>query len=57
MAQKTVTISKLMKIAPTGTIDPTSSVYNTVMYLMAFLLLIVLISNALMRPAHDKHHT
>ncbi len=56
VAQKTVTISKLMEIAPPGTIDPTSSIYNTVMYLMAFLLFIALISNALMRPVHEKHH-
>ncbi len=56
VAQKTVTISKLMEIAPPGTIDPTSSIYNTVMYLMAFLLFIALISNALMRPVHKKHH-
>lgn len=56
VAQKTVTISNLMEIAPPGTIDPTSSVYNTVMYLMAFLLCIALVSNALMRPVDKKHH-
>lgn len=56
VAQKTVTISSLMEIAPPGTVDPTPSVYNTVMYLMAFLLLLALISNALMRPVNAKHH-
>lgn len=56
VSQKTVTIANLMEIAPPGTIDPTPSVYNTVMYLMAFLLFIALISNALMRPVHEKHH-
>jgi len=56
VAQKTVTISSLMEIAPPGTVDPTPSVYNTVMYLMAFLLLLALISNALMKPVHAKHH-
>jgi hypothetical protein len=55
LAQKTVTISKLMAIAPPGTIDPTSSLYNTTMYLMAGLLAIALISNALMRPVHKRH--
>ena len=34
IAAKTVTITKLMEIAPPGTIDPTSGLYNTTMYLM-----------------------
>lgn len=53
--QKTVTISKLMAIAPLGTLDPTSSLYNTTMYLMAGLLAIALVSNALMRPVAKRH--
>ena len=56
VAAKTVTISKLMEIAPTGTVDPTSSLYNTTMYLMAVLLLVALIANAFMRPVNPKHH-
>jgi MFS family permease len=56
IAAKTVTISKLMEIAPAGTVDPTSSLYNTTMYLMAVILLVALISNALMRPVNPKHH-
>ncbi|MGI9258114.1 MAG: MFS transporter, partial [Gammaproteobacteria bacterium] len=54
--QRTVTISMLMEIAPPGTVDPTSSVYNTTMYLMAALLALALISNATMRPVDAKHH-
>ncbi len=54
--QRTVTIAKLMDIAPAGTVDPTSSVYNTTMYLMAVLLGIALLSNAYMRPVDDRHH-
>ncbi len=54
--QRTVTISMLMEIAPPGTVDPTSSVYNTTMYLMAALLAIALVSNATMRPVDRKHH-
>jgi hypothetical protein len=54
--QKTVTIAKLMEVVPVGTVDPTSGVYNTTMYLMAALLGIALISNALMRPVDTKHH-
>ncbi len=53
---KTVTIAKLMEIAPPGTVNPTPSLYNTTMYLMAALLFVALISNALMRPVHEKHH-
>ena len=54
--QKTVTLAKLMAIAPEGTVDPTSGIYNSTMYLMAGLLLIGLISNALMRPVDSRHH-
>ena len=53
---KTVTIASLMDIAPAGTIDPTPNLYNSTMYLMALLLAIALVSNALMRPVHPKHH-
>ncbi len=56
VAQKTVTISKLMEIAPPGTIDPTSSLYNTTMYLMAALLFVALLCNAAMRPVMEKHY-
>ncbi|HIO22150.1 MAG TPA: MFS transporter [Nitrospirales bacterium] len=54
--QNTVTIANLMEIAPVGTINPTSSLYNTTMYLMAALLAIALLSNAFMRPVDAKHH-
>ena len=53
---KTVTIVKLMEIAPVGTIDPTPSLYNTTMYAMAGLLVIAFFSNLLMKPVHDKHN-
>jgi hypothetical protein len=45
-----------MEIAPAGTVDPTSSVYNTTMILMAALLGVALLSNAFMRPVDEKHH-
>lgn len=54
--QRTVTIANLMEIAPPGTVDPTSGLYNSTMVLMAALLGIALVSNALMRPVHPKHH-
>jgi hypothetical protein len=56
VAQKTVTIAKLMEIAPTGTIDPTPSLYNVTMYLMAVLLAVALVANALMKPVRAEHY-
>ena len=56
VAAKTVTIARLMEIAPAGTVDPTSSLYNTTMYAMAGLLVIGLIANALVRPVSEKHY-
>ena len=53
---KTVTVSKLMEIAPEGTVDPTPSLYNTTMYAMAALLVIAFFSNLLIRPVKSKHH-
>ena len=52
---KTVTISKLMEIAPSGTVDPTPSLYNTTMYAMAGLLIVAFFSNFFMKPVHSKH--
>ena len=56
VSAQTVTISRLMEIAPAGTVDPTPSLYNTTMYLMAVLLAIGLISNALMKPVAKAHY-
>jgi hypothetical protein len=56
VAAQSVTIPKLMEIAPPGTTDPTSTLYNLTMYLMAALLAIALIANALMRPVNPRHH-
>ena len=56
LEQKTVTIARLMEIAPAGTVDPTSGLYNSTMTLMAALLAIALVSNALMRPVKTSHH-
>jgi len=56
VAQNSVTLSRLMEIAPLGTTDPTSSIYNSTMILMAILLGIALVANAVMRPVDPKHH-
>ncbi len=53
---KTVTISKLMEVVPSETMDPTPGLYNQTMYLMAALLIIAFLANALIRPVHHSHH-
>ena len=54
--QKTVTIGKLMEIAPPGTIDPSSTLYNSTMVLMAGLLVLAFIANAWVRPVASRFH-
>ncbi|GAB5391708.1 MAG: OFA family MFS transporter [Alteromonas macleodii] len=51
---KTVTVARLLEIAPAGTVDPTSTLYNTTMYAMAGLL--AFIANLLVKPVREKHH-
>jgi len=56
VAAQTVTIARLMEIVPPGTVDPTPSLYNTTMYLMAVMLAVGLVSNYLMKPVSAKHY-
>jgi MFS family permease len=56
LAAKTVTVAKLMEIAPPGTPDPSATLYNSTMYVMAGLLVVALLANALVRPVDPKHH-
>ena len=53
---KTVTIAKLMVIAPPNTIDPTAGLYNLPMFLMSALLALALLANLCIRPVDTKHH-
>jgi len=53
---KTVTIAKLMEVVPPGTVDPTSSLYNTTMYAMASLLVIAFFANKGLKHVEEKHH-
>ena len=53
---KTVTVARLLEIAPAGTVDPTSTLYNTTMYAMAGLLVSAFIANLLVKPVREKHH-
>ena len=52
----TVTISRLMEIAPIGTIDPTASIYTTTMYACSGLLCVGLLSNNLIKAVDKRHH-
>merc|ERR1711991_384121 len=54
--QKTVTISNLMPHMPEGTINPSTTLYNTTMFAMAGLLAIAFVCNLLIGPVHEKHH-
>ena len=56
IASKTVTLLRLMTIAPAGTVNPSTTLYNSTMYLMAGLLAIACVANALVRPVASKHH-
>lgn len=56
VAAKTVTIAKLMEIVPAGTIDPTSSLYNTTMYAMAALLVVAFVANKGLKHVDNVHH-
>lgn len=55
LAAKSVTLAKLMEIAPPGTINPACTLYNSTMYLMAGLLAIALVANCLVRPVDERH--
>ena len=54
---KTVTIAKLMEIAPAGTIDPTPNLYSATMVFMAVLLVVAFFANRRVRPVEAKHRT
>lgn len=56
VSAKTVSVAKLMEIAPEGTIDPTAGLYNTTMYTMAALLVVGFFANLAIQPVHRKHH-
>lgn len=56
IAAKSISVARLMEIAPEGTVDPTPGLYNTTMYVMAGLLLAALAANLLMRPVNRKYH-
>ena len=56
LAAKTVTIGKLLEIAPPGMADPTPSLYNITMLAMAGLLALAFFANMSVRPVAERHH-
>ena len=56
IAAKTVTVGKLMEIVPPGTVDPTPSLYNITMFVMAGLLVVAFFANMAVRPVAERHH-
>ena len=56
IAKKTVTLPKLMALVPSGTVDPSSTLYSSTMLAMAGLLVIAFVANWLVRPVDPRHH-
>lgn len=52
----TVTIGKLMDVAPEGTVDPTPTLYNTTLLTMSGVLAAAVVCNAAIRPVDKKHY-
>ena len=52
----TVTIEKLLALAPPGTPDPSAGLYDSTMYAMAALLVVALLANVLIRPVVGSHY-
>ena len=54
--EKTITLPKLMALAPPGTVDPSSTLYSSTMLAMAGLLVIAFFANSMIRPVDSVHH-
>ena len=52
---KTLTISKLMEVAPAGTLDPSPFIYNNTMYTMAGLVGVGAALHFMVRPVDKKY--
>jgi hypothetical protein len=50
VAAKTVNISKLIALAPPGTLDPTPHLYDTTMYSLGGLMTCAVVAHGLVRP-------
>lgn len=52
---KTITIPKLLELAPVGTADPSPYIYDSTMYAMAGLMTVAAISHHLIKPVNPKY--
>lgn len=50
VASKAVTLQKLLEVAPAGTIDPSPYIYNEVMFMMAGIQALAILSNSRIHP-------
>lgn len=55
IAAKSITIPKLMELCPSGTLDPTVSIYNPTMYIMSGALGAALVCNYMVKPIEAKY--
>ena len=55
VSAKTVTIARLMEIAPAGTVDPTPFLYDSTFYAMSGILGVAAVSNALITKVDPRH--
>ena len=54
LAAKTLTISKLLALAPPGTLDPTPHLYDSTMYTLAGMMGVAVVAHGLVRPIAPK---
>merc|ERR1712106_148896 len=55
VSAKTVTIPRLMEIAPTGTLDPSPFIYNSTLYTMAGLVSVAAMLHFMVKPVNSKY--
>lgn len=54
IATKTLTISKLLALAPPGTIDPTPHLYDMTMYTLGSMMVVGALSHYMVKPLKRK---
>lgn len=50
LATKTLTISKLLLLAPPGTLDPSPHLYDSTMYTLSGMMALAFVAHSLVRP-------
>ena len=55
VSAKTVTIPRLLEIAPTGTLDPSPFIYNSTLYTMAGLVSVAAMLHFMVKPVNSKY--